>query len=777
MNLSSLAKSLPALTTVRRKLFLITATLLVPATVLLGLLYLGDRSKVETLAQKANGLKSIDGLRILTQHVLDLRDQVALAEVDPNALGGIEAKKSAVTGDFTRVDADDAAYGDSFNTRRTWAIVKETFQGISRDISTATPGTAAKIDPIVAQILTLSRQIGDASTLVLDDDRAGYYMQDILLGLLDVSDQAAYSRLLSTRVATTKTPSTIERNNLLLRSSRLTTLIGTIEKSLAGLSATDESYRTLLAAQGADLQNSATKFATLITTELVNPEKITIEPGKVASSANQIVSVGFSLFDKLSPELAKNLEVRKGEVFARIYGGLAAALLGLVASVGVTYIIARGLTNQTGELMNLFGEVGIGNFDARAKLVTQDEIGTVAMSLNSMLDNTLSLIQSQDERDRIQQSIQTLMSQVATVASGDLTVQAEVKDSFTGSIADSINYMIGQLRTIVGNVQEATLHVSTSANEIQATTEHLSRGSEAQASQIVDTSAAIEEIATSINQVADNTTQSLLVAEQARERAKAGTEAVRDTIAGMERIREQVQETAKRIKRLGESSQSIGEIVQLIGDIADRTSILALNASIQAAMAGDAGLGFAVVAEEVERLAGRCNDATKQIATLIKSIQSETSEAITAMEESTREVVSGSKIALQAGQSLAEIDAVSVRLAEIIQSITFSVKQQARGSEAVAKAMSEISEVTQQTAIGNRQAAQSVSSLAQLADDLRMSVSTFRLPNAPAANGNGNGNGNGHGNGHNYGNGSGTFPAVGSGARKASRRPVLPTSN
>ncbi len=772
MNLSSLFKSLPALTTVRRKLFLITATLLVPATVLLGLLYLGDKSKVEALALKANGLKSIDGLRTLTQHILDLRDQVALAEGDPNALGGIESRKSAVSADITRIDADDLAYGGVFGTTRAWAVVKDSFQKVSREVSTPAAGTAARLDTVVAQVLKLSRQVADASTLVLDDDRAGYYMQDILLGLLDVSDQAAYSRLLSTRVAAAKAASQADRNNLLLRTARLSTLITGIENSLDGLSATDERFRTLLDAQGTDLNNSAVRFSTLVAGELVNPEKITIEPGKVGSSANQIVSLGFSIFDKVSPELAQNLGGRTGEIFARIYGGLAAALLGLVASVGVTYGIARGLTNQTVELMNLFGEVGIGNFDARARLVTQDEIGTVAMSLNSMLDNTLSLIQSQDERDRIQQSIQTLMSQVATVASGDLTVQAEVKDSFTGSIADSINYMIGQLRTIVGNVQDATLHVSTSANEIQATTEHLSRGSEAQASQIVDTSAAIDEIATSINQVAENTTQSLLVAEQARERAKAGTEAVRDTIAGMERIREQVQETSKRIKRLGESSQSIGEIVQLIGDIADRTSILALNASIQAAMAGDAGLGFAVVAEEVERLAGRCNDATKQISALIKSIQSETSEAITAMEESTREVVSGSKIALQAGQSLAEIDAVSVRLAEIIQSITFSVKQQARGSEAVAKAMSEISEVTQQTAIGNRQAAQSVSSLAQLADDLRMSVSTFRLPNSHA----GNGNGNGNGNGHNYGNGSGTFPAVGSGARKATRRPV-PTSN
>jgi twitching motility protein PilJ len=210
--------------------------------------------------------------------------------------------------------------------------------------------------------------------------------------------------------------------------------------------------------------------------------------------------------------------------------------------------------------------------------------------------------------------------------------------------------------------------------------------------------------------------------------ARQGADAVNNTIEGMNRIRDQVQETAKRIKRLGESSQQIGEIVQLIDDIADRTSILALNASIQAAMAGEAGRGFAVVAEEVERLAERSTNATKKIAGLVKAIQSETNEAVTAMEEGTREVVEGSKLANQAGQALSEIQNVSGRLAELIQSISQASRQQARVSESVAKSMTQISEVTQQTAAGNKQAAVSVNSLASLADELRSSVSTFRLP-------------------------------------------------
>jgi twitching motility protein PilJ len=352
----------------------------------------------------------------------------------------------------------------------------------------------------------------------------------------------------------------------------------------------------------------------------------------------------------------------------------------------------------------------------------------MASSLNTMLDNTLVLVQSRAERDTIQSSIMKLLEEVSGVAEGDLTREAEVTEDVTGAIADSFNYMIHQLQRIISDVQDATLQVGTSANEIHTTTERLVHGSDTQARQIVSTSAAIEEIALSIQQVSENATDSAEVAQQALINATQGNEAVQNTIQGMNRIRDQAQETAKRIKRLGESSQEIGQIIQLIDDIADRTSILALNASIQAAAAGEAGRGFAVVAEEVERLAERSTDATKKIATLIKTIQSETNEAVGSMEKSIAEVVEGSKLANQAGKALEEIGSVSSRLAQLIQSISQASKLQAKGSEAVSKSMNEISEITQETAEGTRQAADAVSVLAALAEALRNSVSTFRLP-------------------------------------------------
>jgi twitching motility protein PilJ len=302
----------------------------------------------------------------------------------------------------------------------------------------------------------------------------------------------------------------------------------------------------------------------------------------------------------------------------------------------------------------------------------------------------------------------------------------------TGAIADSFNNMLHQLRTLITRVQDATLQVSSSANEIQTTAEHLAHGSITQAEQITESSAALDEMAVSIQQVSENASLSANVAKQALKNAKRGTTAVKNTIWAMQRMRDQVQATTGRLHSLGTHSQEIGEIVRLIADIADRTSVLALNAAIEAALAGEAGQGFAVVAQEVERLAERSAEATRQITRLVSSIQAETTEAVTAMEESAHEAINGSQIADQAGQALGEIESVSTRLAELIQSISQAAAQQARGSENLSKAMGGIAEVTQQTAAGTKQAATSISDLAVLADDLRNSVSMFRLPTTAA---------------------------------------------
>ena len=404
----------------------------------------------------------------------------------------------------------------------------------------------------------------------------------------------------------------------------------------------------------------------------------------------------------------------------------------LLVVAALRYFVYGPVAAEADALSRVCDSVAVGDLTSRVPNPSDTELGNVARSLNSMLDSTVSLVQTRTERDQMQAAVMKLLDEVSGVAQGDLTVHAEVTADVTGAVADSINFMIGQLRQIIGQVQSASRQVSTALGDLREVTEKLASGSEDQAAQAVEASVAIEEMAASIHYVSENASSSAAVAEQSRTNAEHGTRAVTRTIEGMKAVRDQVQETAKRIKRLGESSQEIGEIVELIGDIGDRTSILALNASIQAAMAGEAGRGFAIVADEVERLADRATEATKRAGVLVKTTQTEAAEVMAAMEDTTREVINRSNIANEAGVALSEIQTVSNRLAELIQAISDAAQQQARGSEQVAKSMNEMSSVTRNTAASTKQTAAAINSLTLLVDNLNETVSRFKLPPANA---------------------------------------------
>ena len=404
----------------------------------------------------------------------------------------------------------------------------------------------------------------------------------------------------------------------------------------------------------------------------------------------------------------------------------------ILVVIGLSVFAYGPVVAEAKEILQVCESLAVGDFTTRVPRPSDSELGCVGRAINTMLDNTVTLLDSRQERDKMQASVMKLLEEVSGVAEGDLTVHAEVTEDVTGAVADSFNFMIGQLRQIIGQVQAASRQISTAVGELRDVTENLASGSDDQAAQAVEASVAIEEMAASIHYVSENASSSAAVAEQARVNAEHGTRAVTRTIEGMKAVRDQVQETAKRIKRLGESSQEIGEIVELIGDIGDRTSILALNASIQAAMAGEAGRGFAIVADEVERLADRATEATKRASMLVKATQGETAEVMTAMEDTTREVINRSNIANEAGVALAEIQGVSNRLAELLQAISDAAQQQARGSEQVAKSMNEMSAVTRNTASGTKQTAAAINSLGLLVDNLNAIVTRFRLP-APGA--------------------------------------------
>ena len=326
-----------------------------------------------------------------------------------------------------------------------------------------------------------------------------------------------------------------------------------------------------------------------------------------------------------------------------------------------------------------------------------------------------------------QDAILRLMNELGDLADGDLTVTATVSEDITGAIADSINYTVEELRVLVGRINDAAGRVTQATEIAQQTSAELLAAAERQSVEIQDAGRSVLAMASSMTEVSGSANLSAQVARQSLAAAGKGTVAVQDSIKGMNEIREQIQETSKRIKRLGESSQEIGEIVELISDITEQTNVLALNAAIQAASAGDAGRGFTVVAEEVQRLAERSGEATKQIAAIVKTIQTDTQGAVSAMEESTRGVVEGAKLSDAAGQALAEIGEVSQNLAQLIESISDATRTQADSATNVAGKMQDILRVTEQTTAGTQKTAIAVGELAGLATELKGSVAGFKV--------------------------------------------------
>ncbi len=369
-------------------------------------------------------------------------------------------------------------------------------------------------------------------------------------------------------------------------------------------------------------------------------------------------------------------------------------------------------------------------------LPTYIAIGFVVLSLFTMMilfvavirSSRAQLAKSQDQNDKNQRAILRLLDEMTGLADGDLTSHTTVSEDITGAIADSVNYSIDALRDLVATINKTAVQVGSAVSKTQNTTGQLEEASIIQAKEITSASGAITAISQEMSKISDKASDSAEVARKSVGIAHDGSETVRQTIAGMETIREQIQETSKRIKRLGESSQEIGDIVNLITEISDQTNILALNAAIQASMAGEAGRGFAVVADEVQRLAERTGNATKQIEALVKTIQTDTSEAAVSMEQSTANVVKGAKLTENAGSALDRIEKVSMNLAQRILEIADSTKEQASQGVKITESMNVIQEITLKTSEGSGQASGSVGELSSMVDAMRKSVAGFKLP-------------------------------------------------
>ena len=411
---------------------------------------------------------------------------------------------------------------------------------------------------------------------------------------------------------------------------------------------------------------------------------------------NQVVTESEPLRKALD-ELQKNVGGQGG------FGGLR-LLLGLL---GLVALVAGGL--------------------GLLKLFVIDQQGRSQMADVQRQEAERQEQEAKRVNDANQAAILRLMNELQTVAEGDLTQQATVTEDITGAIADSVNYTVEELRTLVSQVQTTVGRVTDTTAQVDQTSTDLLAASDQQLREIRETGESVLQMAERINQVSANAQETAQVARQSLQAAESGLTAVQNAIGGMNAIRDQIQDTSKRIKRLGESSQEIGEITELISDITEQTNVLALNAAIQAASAGDAGRGFSVVAEEVQRLAERSADATRQIAAIVRTIQTDTQDAVGAMERSTQGVVEGARLSDAAGTALGDIDRVTRELSDLIGRISNQALREAESANVVAANIQHIFAVTEQTSDGTRSTAQMVRELARTAEELKTSVSRFKI--------------------------------------------------
>src|SRR6202047_4578602 len=441
--------------------------------------------------------------------------------------------------------------------------------------------------------------------------------------------------------------------------------------------------------------------------------------------------IGAALFGVLGLAYFAGSHAGAGADATSFPGGSSGALVGavilaLVAAVSLVYVLSKRVLTPVAEIATFSERLVAGDVRARVEIASGDEFGFIAENFNRSAAKVAHAVTNQQAQDSLQRSITDLLNTISQVARRHLNIRGKASKDPLRSVVDSVNFMLDNFTKVLERVRKAAVDVSTSANQILEAADDMTAGATQQDQEITNTSSAVEELTVSMKQVSNNAEASAEAARRALDAAEQGNRAVHDTLEGMQRIRSSVQATAKKIKSLGDRSLEISEIINVINDITEQTNLLALNAAIEAARAGEAGRGFAVVADEVRKLAEHSRSATKDIAALIKAIQAETNEAVVVMEEGTKEVEGGATLADQAGRALDAISSVVRQSAELVQEISLASKQQVRGTEGVAHDMQIISNITRQTSQGTRGTVATVSQLVKLSDQLNEALAQFR---------------------------------------------------
>ena len=713
-----------------RKLALMALLLVVP-TVVMAALFLGSQN-----VQVAATARQLDGLRYLRPVVglqLKLASHRGAAALALAGIGGSEPVRAAqaeVDLALGAVQAADAEFGDRFGTHNLIAELSETWTAnLKPNWNTANSTLSFDLHTLMlAQVTDVVRLVGQNAGMDFAAGEVAGKLDRTLVFTLPASIESigqlgAFGVVLSR--AGSLTPEQWDQLAVLMQDVRRST--ETLSATVSRAAKTPGFDATLKNA--ADLAvTSAQAFVEGVQEASGRRNAFRAEPANHRAQADQVAGAFSNLRVRVTETLETELKASLSSLrSARNFELVAVALL-MAMALGMGMMIARTMNRQVRSMSSVFTRIRAGDLNARADVVARDEFGSFAQALNLVLDNTIALVQSRKERDQIQANIRKLHREMQGVAQGDLTQEAEVGEEVTGVIAKSFNFMLVELRGLIRRVKESAVAVNSAAQGAQEATGQLTEGSRTQSVQILQASAAVDQMTLSIQQVTKQAATAAQIAQTALRNAQSGSQSAQLTIVGMGGIKRQVNDMAALVNELRTSTAQIGDITQLIADISKRTSILALNASIQAAVAGKSGKGFGVVAEQVEELADRSSEAVRRVAALTKSIQASTGHVMEALEGATQKAAGGEALASEASDRLADIESVSTQLAGVVESILAACRQQSASSEYIAASMGEISRVTKHTSAGAQAAASSIGDLSSLVEELGSSVSRFRLP-------------------------------------------------